>query len=138
MKLSHSTARRLSISAWATTPYLVVNIGVILTTTGSIVHMSSLEWAVWTAVSSLALCLIGIVILLVSATVTRKNRWISTALSILVFAGLATAIEPNFWGRLLRPMENGIAYWLFVTGALAAILAFLFSDWRSSRDSSIA
>jgi len=132
-------ARRLTAgiaiagSAFATLPYVVFNLGVIASTEGSIVHMAPAEWAIFTAVSSLVLWLGSAAIVVLSSIATRHNAWLSTPLAMVVFAGIATLLDPGFWPRLFEPDENGFGYWVFVAGALSPICALLLK-WMAKPD----
>jgi hypothetical protein len=99
-------------------PYLAVNVSWIISVTGSIIHMSKAEWAIWTLVSTLGLWLVCAAVLAVSAIMAKNNAWLSAALSLIVFAGAGTAIEPHLWAY---PLDYSIGLWLVVTGLLSVI-----------------
>lgn len=110
-------------AALAATPYFFLNLGLIAFHRGSIIHMSKGEWTVWTAASTLGLVVESVVVIAVSAALTRKASWMFAPTAIGIFAALATAIQPSFWPTLLRPSDAGIAYWVFLIGVLTTVLA---------------
>jgi hypothetical protein len=115
----------MAASALATLPYLVFNVGVIVTAEGSIVHMAPGEWAIFTAVSSVVLWLECATILAVSAIVTRHNPWLSTPLALLIFTGIAVQLVPYSWTGIFNPLEYGFGSWVFLTGILSTICVLL-------------
>ena len=129
-----SSARiAISASAWAILPYLTYNVGLIIFHEGSIIHMSKLEWAIFTAVSSLVLWLGSAAILAVAAMVTRNNAWLSAPLALLAFTGIALKLLPYGWTGIFDPFEYGFGAWLFWTGILAIFLFHVLGRRRAAR-----
>lgn len=130
-------ARRLSAriaitaAALATFPYLAYNVGLIMFHEGSIIHMSKLEWAIFTALSSLVLWLGSATILAVSAIVTKNNAWLSVPLALLVFVGIAMMILSGSWTRLFDPVQYGFGSWVFVAGILSTICVLIL-EWMAT------
>jgi len=116
-------AARIAVaaSALAVFPFVAVNVGVIATAEGSILHMAPGEWAIITAVLAVFLWLESALILAVSAYATRNNLWLSTPLALLVFTGIAAWLQPGLWTDFFDPVIHGIGYWVFVTGAVSTI-----------------
>ena len=65
--------RYLIASALAVLPYLAFNVHLIISVTGSIVHMSKEFWVIWTLVSTLGLWLFCAAVLAVSAILMKNN-----------------------------------------------------------------
>ena len=127
--------RYLIASALAVLPYLAFNVHLIISVTGSIVHMSKEFWVIWTLVSTLGLWLFCAAVLAVSAILMKNNVWLSAALSLIVFVGAGAAISSYLWDAivgtenaphlreslLVHPFDYGVGPSLLVTGLLSVV-----------------
>jgi hypothetical protein len=144
MALHPLRRRYLTAPTLAVLPYLAFNVWWIISATGSIVHMSKAEWAIWTMVSTLGLWLVCAAVLAVSGFLTKNNAWLSAALSLTVFVGVGIAISPYIWDAivepenaphlweslLFQPFDNGIGPSLVVTGLLSVIFVVVLARVR--------
>jgi hypothetical protein len=126
----------MAAAALATLPYVAINVGLILFREGSIIHMSKLEWAIFTAISSLILWAGSATILAVSAFVTKHVAWLSAPLALLVFTGIAAWLQPGFWTDLFDPVLNGFGYYVFVVGVLSTV-SVLILNWMATPEATL-
>lgn len=124
MRPASEFARRVAItSALGTAPFAAVQVHELIVANGSIIHMSKAEWAVFTLVAALALWLATAAVLAAAAVLGRGSALVAAALAAAAFAAAGTALEPGLWRGFLRPLDNGLGYWIVVGGLIATGLA---------------
>jgi RsiW-degrading membrane proteinase PrsW (M82 family) len=126
--------RQLLVScAVGVIPFFAANIGIIAFHKGSIIHMSKLEWALWTILTSVAMWLVLATFLCLIAFVSRGKRWLFGSLCAVLLCGLPPFIQPHFWSWQfwsVDPLEEP-AFWLLVAGSVSTVVALCFAKRRS-------
>lgn len=107
-------------------PYLAINLGQIAVHDGSFIHFSKLEALTLTMVLGLTLWVGVATVVAMCAWSTRGGRLPYGVAATTAFAVLATAAEPSFWSRLFDLQNDGLAEWIFRTGAFATLLSLVF------------
>ena len=118
-------------SALAVAPYLAINLGQILIHDGSFIHFSKQEALMLTIGLGFALSVGTAVVLSICAWQTKEGTLLYCSIALAVFSIAATAVEPRFWCRLFDVLNDGLAEWLFRTGALATVLSSISMRWES-------
>lgn len=106
-------------------PYLVINIAQIVEHDGSFIHFSKREAVAITIAIAVALCVVSFLVLALAQAIFPTNRWLLTGFSFLLFATVASAVEPTFWYHLLDLLNDGFGEWILRTGMLATMLTVI-------------
>lgn len=107
-------------------PYFAINLGQIFLHDGGFIHFSKTEAVVFTTCLALALWLGSVVVLLASAAIARNGAWLQAFTAVMIFTGIATAIEPTFWTRFFDFLNDGLAEWVFRVGVFATLTRLAF------------
>ncbi|MFA5965745.1 MAG: hypothetical protein WC804_17145 [Sphingomonas sp.] len=112
-------------AALAVIPYLAINFGQIAIHDGSFIHFSKREALTLTAVLGFTLWIGVATVLAICAWSTRGRRLLYGFAATAVFAVLATAVQPSFWFRFFDLLNDGLAEWIFRSGAIATVLSLV-------------